>query len=243
MSVLAASGIRSRMQSLDLLANNLANADTTGYKVDREFYSLFASDASSAGGDGDQAKLPMLDKHWTDFSQGELVSTGNPLDFALSGAGFFAVNGPNGPLYTRNGSFHLSAAGALVTTDGYPLRDQQGNAITLSPATPFQVTPDGAVEQNGSVVAQLDLVTFANPMVLAKQGSNYFRNTDAKAKPVAATGVEVRQQELESSNVNTPDSAVRLVGVMRQFEMLQKAVTMSLDMNKKGIEEVARIPS
>src|SRR5579864_8741501 len=104
-SVLAAGGIRSRMESLDLLANNLANAATNGYKTDREFYSLFSSNLAEAGATGNTSTLPLVDRKWTDFSQGVLQNTSNPLDMGLAGNGFFAVNGPSGPLYTRNGSF------------------------------------------------------------------------------------------------------------------------------------------
>src|SRR5215475_4808628 len=102
LTVAAASGMRSRMEALSILANNLANATTTGYKNDKEFYGLFHSeDADNPV--GIVSTLPTIERQWTDFSQGTLQTTGNPLDVALSGPGFFVVNGPGGPLYTRNG--------------------------------------------------------------------------------------------------------------------------------------------
>jgi flagellar basal-body rod protein FlgF len=241
-SVLAASGIRARMQSLDLLANNLANAATNGYKIDGEFYSLFTSGEADGGDDVNPPTMPALDQHWTDFSQGLLQNTGNPLDVALSGPGFFVANGPAGPLYTRNGSFQISASGTLITADGYPVRTQGGGAITVNPTSPVDITPEGTVQQKGQAIGQLDIVSFADTTVLAKQGSNYYRNISEKATASPATGVEVRQGQIEASNVKTADAAVRLVGVMRQFEMLQKAITMAMDMNRQGIQEVARIP-
>ena len=112
----AASGLRARMESLDMLANNLANAETGGFKTDREFYSLYVA-PEAAGADSPSA-MPVIEKPWTDFSQGVIRQTSNPLDFALSGKGFFSVDGPNGPLYTRQGAFRLSPAGLLVTTEG-----------------------------------------------------------------------------------------------------------------------------
>ena len=242
-SVLAAGGIRSRMESLDLLANNLANAATNGYKTDREFYSLFSSNLAEAGATGNTSTLPLVDRKWTDFSQGVLQNTSNPLDLALAGNGFFAVNGPSGPLYTRNGSFQVSQAGTLVTSDGYAVSAQGGGTFTIDPASPVEVTPDGDVRQNGASIGQLDIVSFSDPNVLSKQGNNYFRNSSKTVQAAAATDVEVHQGQIENSNVNTPAAAVQLVGVMRQFEMLQKAITMSVDMDKKGIDEVARIPS
>ncbi len=88
---MAASGMRSRMESLDLLANNIANASTGGYKADREFYSLYAEEENTA-------TMPVIQKPYTDLSQGVLQTTGNPLDLAISGQGFFTVQGPSGPL-------------------------------------------------------------------------------------------------------------------------------------------------
>src|SRR5919112_6207083 len=112
----AASGMRARLESLDMLANNIANSATAGYKVDREFYSIY-QDAEAAGG----ALSPVIDKPWTDFSQGQLQATGRPLDVALDGKGFFAVNGPSGPLYTRNGAFRITSARDVTSAEGYPV--------------------------------------------------------------------------------------------------------------------------
>src|SRR5665213_757371 len=104
LTIAAVSGLQSRMVSLDLLANNLANAGTSGYKNDREFYGLYASEDSQNSIDGGSgATLPVVEHQWTDFSAGVLQVTGNALNIAISGSGFFAVNGPRGPLYTRNG--------------------------------------------------------------------------------------------------------------------------------------------
>ena len=125
MTAIAASGLRARMESLDLLANNMANASTGGYKADREFYSLYAAPEAQADSDS-PTTMPVIERPWTDLSQGVLDTTGNSLDVALDGKGFFRVNGPNGPLYTRNGSFHLAADGTLVTADGYPVRGASG---------------------------------------------------------------------------------------------------------------------
>jgi flagellar basal-body rod protein FlgF len=240
----AASGMRSRMESLDMLANNLANANTAGYKLDREFYSLYASpDALGPALDGTApapSVLPVIDRPWTDFSQGTLAPTGNPLDLALGKSGFFSVDGPNGPLYTRNGSFQLSADGTLATPEGYAVRGRDGKPIQADPAKPIEVTSDGTVRQSGAALGQIAVVRFDRLEALAKFGSNYFR-AGAAAGPKPAAEVEIHQGKLESSNVATPESAVRLVGIMRQFEMLQRAMTLGGEMARKGVEEVARV--
>jgi flagellar hook-basal body protein len=129
MTALAASGLRARMESLDLLANNIANAGTGGYKADREFYSLYT--APEAAGDDPLQAMPLIESHWTDHAQGALHATGNPLDVALDGKGFFAVNGPGGPLYTRNGNFRLAPDGRLTTQEGYPVRATGGAPLVL----------------------------------------------------------------------------------------------------------------
>src|SRR2546425_8566200 len=117
LTVTAASGMRSRIEALDLLANNIANTGTAGYKSDREFYNLY----TAAEADG-QTTLPNVERNWTDFSQGVVKETGNPLDVALSGRGFLTVDSTAGPLYTRNGSLRLSSAGVLEKGGGHPVR-------------------------------------------------------------------------------------------------------------------------
>jgi flagellar basal-body rod protein FlgF len=240
LSALAASGLRARMQSLDLLANNIANASTGGYKGDSEFYTLFASEAANEDALDTPATAPMIERQWTDFSQGLLEPTNNPLDFGISGKGFFVVQSPSGPLYTRNGNFHLATDGTLVTADGYPLLEQTGQPLTADLKQPVEVTLDGSIRQNGQLLGQLQLVDFPDPTVLAKQANNYFRNTSSQA-PAESTGAQIYQGKIETSNVSAAQGAVRLVSVMRQFEMMQKAITISSEMSNKAISEVARV--
>ena len=247
LTISAASGLRARMETLDMLANNLANAATGGFKSDREFYSLYVSGDAQASADATPGALPttvpVIEKHWTDFSQGLLMPTGNSLDLALSGKGFFSVTSPSGPLYTRNGSFHLSASGELVTAEGYPLRVQGAKTIrTQSPAA-LQVLPDGEVRQEGQTLGKLDLMAFSDTTPVVKQGNNYFSVADPNAKLAPAVDARVEQGKIENSNVSPAEAAVRLVSVMRQFEMLQRAISLGADMNRRAVEEVARVGS
>ena len=239
LTISAASGMRARLESLEMLANNMANASTGGYKTDREFYSLYMSPEAAGGDTGGAASLPVIERPWTDFSAGALRATGNPLDLALTGSGFFAVDGGAGPLYTRNGAFQLAADGTLVGAQGLPVRQAGGGALRLDPALPASVHPDGTVLQQGRPAGRIEVVNFPDG-ALAKQGSTYFRAVDAAAAPSPATGAVVHQGKLEESNVGAPESAVRLVSLMRQFEMLQKAVAIGSDMNRRALEEVAR---
>jgi flagellar basal body rod protein FlgG len=236
----AASGLRARMESLDLLANNVANASTEGYKADREFYSIYSAPEAA---DYAASTMPVIERPWIDLAPGLIHSTGSPTDVALSGRGFFAVNGPSGPLYTRNGSFRLTPAGTLVTGDGYAVRGNAGAPVTLQRGRPFDIASDGTVRQDGLVVGKLEVVDFTGADGLVKQGASYLRPSDPAQRPVAPSTTTVEQGQLEASNTGSAEAAVRLVSVMRQFEMLQKAVSLAGDMSEHAIQQVAKVGS
>lgn len=228
------------MEALDMLANNIANAATAGYKKDSEFYSMFEDAESVVWGSGTSA-MPLIDKAWTDHSQGTLTNTGAKTDVALSGPGLFAVNGPAGALYTRNGNFRIDASGNLTTQEGYSLRLAGGAALQVGGGS-FDVAPDGTVRQGDTVLGRLEVVEFA-PDELVKQGASLFRAADANTTGKPARTTEIHQGKLEGSNVSTAEAAVRMVNLMRQAEALQKAISIGADMNRKAIEEVARVGS
>jgi len=242
----AASGLRSRMEALDILSNNLANSNTGGYKLDREFYSLYQGEQAVPANGQQATTLPVIQKAWTDFQQGLLAPTDNPLDVALSGKGFFTVDGPSGPLYTRNGAFKLSTTGVLTTMDGYPVRgvtppNQPPKKIQTVSQGAIQITTDGTVQQDGQNLGQIQVLDFPSTSALEKVGNSYYRVVDPKVKANPAKDVTVSQGRIENSNVAPAESAVRLVDLMRQYEMLQKAVSVSADMNKQAIDQVARV--
>jgi flagellar basal body rod protein FlgG len=238
-SVLAAGGIRSRIQSLDVVANNLANSATSGYKSDGEFYSMFASELATDDGSG-PVSVPNIDHQWTDFAQGLLEPTNNPLDFGISGKGFFVVQGNSGPLYTRNGNFRFDTKGQIVSSEGYPLLQQNGQPFQLNASLPIQVSRAGEISQNNISVGQIKFAAFPDTSGLTKQGSNYFQNNTGQ-DPADASDIQIYQGKIEASNVSASQGAVRIVGLMRQFEMMQKAISVSNDMGRKAIEEVAKV--
>ncbi|MGH9592021.1 MAG: flagellar hook-basal body protein [Bryobacteraceae bacterium] len=228
----AASGMKSRMESLDMLANNIANSGTTGFKGDRELNGLFRD------------QLPLVQKQWTDFTQGTLAPTGNALDLGLSGAGFFALNSPAGVVYTRGGDFQISKTNQLQTADGYTLRNvlDNGKPIVVDPTQPIGRNKSGVVQQSGQTSGQIAIASIPTASdTLSKLGKTYFAlmNNSQPAGPAPAT--EVHQGTLEQSNVPVADAAVKLVGVMRQFEMLQRAMALGSEMNKRAFDEVARV--
>lgn len=237
LTITAAAGMRARIESLDMLANNLANAATAGYKADREFYNLYVSELASGP---DPAVLPVIERNWIDFSQGLLTETRQPLDLALEGRGFLVADTPQGPLYTRGGSFRVSPSGVLETREGYALRAVGPRKVIriAAGAGPVEVRRDGSVWQAEQSLGRLELADFERPESAAKRGHTYFQIASARA---AGAGAEVHQGKVESSNVGPAEAAVRLVSVVRQFEMLQRALTLGAEMNRRAVEEVARV--
>jgi flagellar basal-body rod protein FlgF len=223
------------MEALDMLANNIANTSVAGFKIDRELYDLYrSSDASEEG-----TNLPVIQRNWIDFSQGVLDSTGSSLDLALEGAGFFVTRSPSGPLYTRTGQLKLSTEGELITQEGYAIQGQDGKSIKVDSAQAIDIDTEGVVHQSGEEVGRLAVVSFKDSSVLAKRGSTYFSSqASATAEPSNAL---VRQGRLEQANGEPGVNAVRLISVMRQFESLKKALSVGLDMNRRAIEDVAKV--
>lgn len=243
LTMAAASGLRARMESLEMLANNLANSSTAGFKADREFYSNYFAPEALAGPEATlPAVAPVIETNWTDHAQGVLAPTGNPLDLALDGPGFFTVAGPNNTLYTRNGNFLVSRQGFLVNSEGWKVLDTRGRPIALDPQAAADVSAQGEVRQQGRVVARLGVVDFDNRQDLRKAGTTYF-SYQRPDKPPALSAARIESGRLESANYQPAEAAVRLVSVMRQFEMLNRALTLGSDMNRRSVEEVASVRS
>ncbi len=239
----AAGGIRSRIESLDILANNLANNNTAGYKGDQERYRSYISDSAYADPAFDLNSpnvVPDIARQWIDFSQGAVQKTDRSLDVAIEGKGFLAVDGAQGKLFTRNGNLQLKPNGSLITQEGYSVLGKDGKPLKIDPAQAFEITARGEISQQGQTVGQLGLFDSVNADDISKVGNSYFRWS---SPPNPVNGTEIRQGFLESSNTSPAHSAVRLVNIMRQFETLQRAVTLSTEMNRKSVEEVGRVSS
>ncbi len=237
----AASGLRARIESLDLLANNLANANTVGFKADREFYSTYLAPESLDGPEGTlPVQSPVVEKNWTDFQQGVMTATGSPLDVALAGPGFFILQSGSGPLYTRNGNFRLQPDGLLTGTTGEPVLDAERKTIRLDPKLPVQIDEGGVIRQGAAVAARLAVIDFEDRSQLQKAGAAVFRYSQTGPPPKPSSS-KVEQGRLEAANFQPAESAVRLVNVMRQFEMLQRAIALGSEMNRRAIEEVAKL--
>lgn len=242
LTISASAGLRARLESLDLLANNLANSSTAGYKADRDAFLPWLTEEAAAG-PFDATESPHLTRQYTDFSQGVLQMTGGPLDLAIEGPGFFEVRAPEGPRFTRNGAFMVNRDGKLQSKEGFLLRVRpaSGSDYRLNPDLPVEVSPRGEIRQQGLAIGTIETSEFDSMEGAAKLGSSYFRIDASRWTPKPANRAGLRQGYLEMANAGTAESSVRLVSVMRQFESLQKAVTIGAEMNRRSVEEVARV--
>ncbi len=245
----AYTALLSRTQALDTAANNLANVGTTGFRAQKDYFRGVLT-GNFAGGEvesqvGDSVNgFGVLGGSRADFGQGPMVPTANPLDLALSGQGFFAIQTKQGVRYTRDGSFMRSATGQLQTSAGEPVLNAAKTPITL-PSGAVEVSADGtvSVETPGgtAVVDQLGVFNFADPGGLTAEGSSRFRAGEAQVA-VAATDVTVKQGAVEGANQDAVTGTMQLVLIQRQAEMLQKALSaFNNDFDKVSVEQIARV--
>jgi flagellar basal-body rod protein FlgF/flagellar basal-body rod protein FlgG len=234
----ASAGLLARTQELDLAANNLANANTSGFRGERVSFKTQMMTASANASTRAVSSFGVLGSPRTDFSQGSLQRTGNPLDLALEGSGFFAVQAPTGVQYTRNGNFHLTRDGALVSAQGFPVLGDKG-PITL-PSGNAEISSAGVISVNGDLAGQLQLTGFDAAVPLTSLGDAYYSAPSAAATP--ATQLTVQQGSLESSNINPVESAVGLIEIQRNAEMMQRALnTFHNDFNRIAAEELPKV--
>jgi len=180
-----------------------------------------------------------IDDLYTDYEQGVLEETSKPLDFAIEGEGFFTVLLPNGSqAYTRDGSFRLNQNGELVTRDGYPILDINGQTILLGTD---DVTADanGVIQTPDNRYYSLRIVSFENMQQLQRMGDNLYVIEDGA--PQAATGYSIKQGYIEASNVNPLEELVKLIEITRNFESNQKAIQAMDETLGKAVNEVGKL--
>jgi flagellar basal-body rod protein FlgF/flagellar basal-body rod protein FlgG len=219
----ACTGLLAKTDALELIANNMANLSTTGYKGQIEFYrSLEASMGGHRLSPLNQAvnNYGVLGGAAVDLKTGELQKTGNDLDLALEGSGFFVIKTPRGMRYTRNGSFHTDADGRLLTATGDQVMGEQ-DPIEL-PSGTITISSDGTISQQGAVVASLKIVTFKPGTSLVAEGDSYYQAPAESELP--ADDPRLSQGMLESSNLNPVVGAVSLITLQRHAQLLQQAL-------------------
>jgi flagellar basal-body rod protein FlgF len=241
----AYAGLASRAEALEMISHNLANLQSAGFKRTQFFFQalnqLRDHSLSPLGG---AINGPVV-RAWgtTDFSGGSLAETGNPLDLALTGDGFFAVDTPSGVRYTRNGHFTLNSAGELLTSDGHRVLGEgpnpEGQPLILPPGR-VEVAPAGQITVDGVPAGRLRLVSFDDLSRLTAAGASLFRAEPGMERvPPSKTGVV--QGFLEQANVGAVESVTEMIALMRSFEMLTQTIrSLNQDVDQKMINEVGR---
>jgi flagellar basal-body rod protein FlgF/flagellar basal-body rod protein FlgG len=220
----ACAGLRAQTQALELVASNVANINTTGYRGQQPmFRSLLASAGHDLANPLNHAinDFGVLGGSRTDLGTGNMERTGNPLDLAIEGPGFFAVQTRAGTLYTRNGNFQVSATGQLITGAGDLVLGERG-PITM-PSGPPSISADGTISTSGALAGKLRMVELAPGSSPVAVGNSYYSATEKELRP--ATSSYIRQNMLESSNVNPTMAVVDLITVQRHAEMLERAMS------------------
>ena len=238
-------------RELDVVANNIANLNTNGFKADNVVFHEYLMPGARAN------SFAARDRHvsfvhdratWLDLSQGPLQQTGNPLDIAISGNAFLTIQTPRGERYTRNGALQLNNAGELVTSEGHKVIGENGPIVLQANDRAIAISADGTISvregrnTTDSLRGKLKLVTFAQPQRLEKDGTSaYAAPAAVQAQP--ATLARVAQGNIEKSNVRSVVEMTRMVEVSRTYSQIATILQQQGEMRRAAIEKLAEVPN
>ena len=227
-------------QSMDVIANNIANVSTPGYRREQPTFQQYV--AQLPGNDGTPESVTFVQDTGVvrDMSQGPVTQTGNTFDLALHGKGFFVVQTPNGERYTRNGHFSLDSQGQIVDDNGDTLMGDGGAVTITNEDGDVHVGPDGTISGKNGQLAKLRVAAFADESHLTKDGANMFSSAD---QPTAATGVTIGQGMIEGSNVQPVVEISRMVEVMRAYQATTSMTQSQEDLIRQAIDKLGSVPN
>ncbi len=233
------SRLGAQLRGTQVLANNLANADTPGFRAERAVFAEFLQPRAETAAPGDRATAYAIDRAtWRDTAAGSVSTTGNPFDLALRGDGFFAVETPRGERYTRAGRFALAGDGKLTDGEGNAVLDARGTPIAIGPNdTRVEVRGDGSVHSENGPIGQLRIVRFADPQKLRAEGSRLYAS-DEPGAPAERPGVV--QGAVENSNVQPVAEITTLTAQMREFQFATQFVEREGERLSSAVERILR---
>ena len=234
-------------RELDIAANNLANVDTTGFKVESMVSASDDDNTARTIGVTQPVKFAIDHGLARDFTQGGLTKTGAPFDLAISGDGFFQVQTASGVRYTRDGRFAVNAQSQLVTQTGDAVLDASGSPITVNPQgnTPV-IGRDGTITQtvsgqvNSQVVGKIGVVTFPNLSALSKEGDGMY-SLATNQSPTQSLNPVVQQGMLEGSNVNSVIQITDLIRINRAYEMVSQMLSSTADLTATAVQQLGSV--
>lgn len=228
----AASGFLAEARAHEIRANNLANMNTVGYKKDTPFFRLLIKEGAASNAPTSYDPLApscvVVGGTATDFSQGPLRQTDNPLDLAIQGDGFFVVQFGDKEGYTRAGSFKIGVGGELLDQNGFAVVAGQGE-LTVPQGADIRIDSNGEMFADGNSIGTLRITTFDDKSILEKAGANLWVTKTDEVRPKDASDVEVHQGFLESSNTSVIEEMVSMIDGMRRYESHQKSIRAILD--------------
>jgi flagellar basal-body rod protein FlgF/flagellar basal-body rod protein FlgG len=238
----AMTGLVARSQALDIASTNLANAQTPGYRAEKEYFRsvLMGPDAMNSQLGHTVNNYGLIGGDQLNMSQGAIEQTGNSLDMAIEGEGFFQVQTANGLRYTRDGGFHRTPQGQLVTAAGDQVLSATGQLIPIPPGE-VGVGADGTLSVDGGVVATIGVYTFPASTQLTPEGANRYLAPEG-VKPVISKNSAVHQGAIENANQGVIPGTLNLMMVQREAEMMQRALTIfHTEFNKIATEELPKV--
>ncbi|WP_420478879.1 flagellar basal-body rod protein FlgF [Brevundimonas sp. FT23028] len=228
-------------RELDVVANNIANADTNGFKVEQLLVGAEVGERARNAFVRPGVSFVLDNGVGRDFSQGALSQTGRPLDFAIEGEGaFFTVQDGAGQAYTRDGGFTLDPTGRLTTKQGAAVLGDGGEIILDPTRGEISVGADGTITQDEEVVGRLSVVRFDSLGALEKGGDGLYRNA-SNAVSTEATDASVRQGMLEGSNVNPILEITNLIEIQRAYESVSRMIENTNDLSRRSVERLGRV--
>jgi flagellar basal-body rod protein FlgF len=238
-------------RQMDVVANNVANVNTNGFKADRSLFEEFLrSPAHEDNFQRPDRRVAFVQDRGTfkDFATGASEMTKNPLDVAIDGKGFLVVQTPAGERYTRDGNLQINNQGQLVTQSGYPVMGGSGPIVFQQTDKQITIAPDGNVtvlegsNRIDSVRGKLRMVSFADPQKLVKDGGNLFSAGEGVA-PTPDTTSRVNQGYVEKSNVNSVIEMSRMIEITRAYTQISALLQQQSDLHKSAIEKLAEVPA
>jgi flagellar basal-body rod protein FlgF len=241
-------------RELDVVANNIANLNTTGFKADGAVFSEYLHNGSGADQFASQdRKLSFVQDRmsWHNMSQGVIQQTGAPLDVAIDGDGMLVVQTARGERYTRAGSLQISNTGEIVTSSGDKVLGDSGPIVLQVTDRDIVITKDGTIKvregqslNSDSTRGKLRLVTFANPQSLQKDGASTFRAPDGVVpEPLPDANAHVIQGALEKSNVRSVIEVTRMIELTRAYAQVANVLQQQGDLRKSSIQQLADVPA
>ena len=237
---------------LDIIANNIANVDTTGFKSDNASFSEFlmsrASDGDFSGGDK-RVSFVQDRASWIDLAPGAIERTGDPLNVAIDGPGYLVVQTANGPRYTRNGALSLNSTGQLVTSDGNPVLGGSGPITLQQGDHDVSISPSGIITvREGTSTAdsprgQLQLVSFAQPGRLQKDGGSTFMAPNGVTPSPASANTRFVQGAVEKSNVNAVGEMTRMIEITRNYSDISAILQQQGEQRRSALQQLSQTPA